>query len=363
VSEEFSVEAQAGHPSLGNQLPAGKLSPLQWTLRFEPVESGCDVLEMPFQDLRISIDGQLGRIEFQHPKFPDRTIFTWDLRILEHRAFTQRTHLRNQIQAFTQRQVWRQALIVTVACLTAFALLCVLVSWASGYMVRALAAQVPARWEKEYGDKLFSELKQEVELSSDPDMNAQLMKATQPLLRVVKGDFQFHLVENPTPNAAALPGGHVLVDTGLLKMVSSPEELAGVLAHELAHVTQKHHFRQEIADKGPYYVTRLFFHKKGLVSLLAMGSHLLLRQNFSRKYEREADDVGWAYLVEANINPLGEIEVLKKLKAEEEKRGRARLTQSGFSSHPPTEERIQRLETRWSKLKKRTGFLEFDKPE
>ena len=360
VSEEDSYEGQAYHPSLGDQMAEGRLTPLQWTLRFESPQC---VIEMPFQDLQMRLQDEETRIDFHHPRFPDWSIYTSDRRILEHRAFVQRTHLRTQIEAVTQRQVWRQALLVTVGCLLIFAVLSVAVTWGSGYMVRAIASQVPASWEKKYGDKLFAELKEDMEVSSNAQMSVQLQQAAEPLLRVVKKEFEFHLVEDPIPNAAALPGGHVIVNTGLLKMVGSPEELAGALAHEMAHVTQRHHFRQSISDKGPYYITRIFFNKRGFLNLLATGSHILLHQNFSRKYEREADDVGWQYLLAANINPRGEIEVLKKFKAEEEKLGLVALTRSGFSSHPPTEERIQRLEARWNKSKKQSGFIEFNKAE
>src|SRR5439155_10888850 len=135
-------------------------------------------------------------IDFHHPKFPEWTLYTSDRRILEHRAFTQRTELRNQIQTFTQRQIWRQALVVTLACLVTFALISVLVTWSSGYMVRAIASQIPASWEKKYGDKLFAELKQELQVTNDTEMSAQLKQAAEPLLRVVKGDFQFHIVDD-----------------------------------------------------------------------------------------------------------------------------------------------------------------------
>ena len=360
MSEEGSYEGQAFHPTFGNEVVEGKLLPLQWALRFEGEQ--CE-LEMPFQDLQIELQPAADRCCFRHAKCPDWVIYTSDPRLLDHRAFTSRTPLREQIQASAQRSVWRNALAVTLGCLLVFALLSVLVTWASGYMVRVIAGQIPAAWEKDYGDKLFVEMKDELPESAEPEIAAQLKVATEPLARAVKTEFHFHLVDNPIPNAFAWPGGHVVVYTGLIKLAGSPEELAGALAHEMAHITQKHHFRQTIASQGPYYVTRLFFNKGSFVGLLAAGSHLLIRQNFSRAYEREADDVGWRYLVAANINPRGAIDLLKKLKAEEEKAGMSSSTRSALSSHPPTTERIHRLEAKWSKMKSQTGFMEFSEDQ
>ena len=359
VSEEASFDGHVFHPSFGNEVVAGKLILLQWSLRFASPE--CE-LEMPFQSLEIHCPNEEGPISFKHTAHPDWIVYTSEHSILEHRAFRERTELRNQIEAAGQRRVWRNALIVTLSCLVIFALLCMLVSWASSRMVAVIAARVPAAWEKEYGEKLLVELKDEIRLTNDPVLLARLNIATEPLTRTVKGEFQFHIADDPVPNAFAFPGGHVVVNSGLINLVST-EELAGALAHEFAHITQKHFVRQMISGQGPYYITRVFFNRGGLIGVLAVGSHLLLRQSFSREYEREADDVGWRYLVAANINPRGAIELLKKLKLEEDKSGMDGLTKSGFSSHPPTAERIERLEAKWKKMKPQTGFIEFQKPE
>src|SRR5213075_2573418 len=126
-----------------------------------------------FQDLEIQLQPAAERCCFRHAKCPDWVLYTSDERLLQHRAFTSRTHLRNQIQALTRRPVWRNALGVTVGCLLLFALVSLLVTWASGYMVRVIAAQVPAAWEKDYGDKLFVEMKDEISESTDPELAAQ----------------------------------------------------------------------------------------------------------------------------------------------------------------------------------------------
>src|SRR6185369_4318128 len=97
-----------------------------------------------------------------------------------------------------------------------------------------------------------------------------------------------------------------VVNTGLLRMIDRPEELLGVLAHETAHVTQKHIERKLISAAGPLVIMGgLLQSGNQLVELLGAGSALVMIQGFSQEYETEADDKGWQYLVRAHINPDG----------------------------------------------------------
>src|SRR6266404_315633 len=191
--EDDSYEGQAFHPSFGNHVAQGRLALLDWTLQFKSEE--CEI-EMPFQGLEIQLHPREERLSFHQRQYPEWVIYTSESRILEHRAFTSRTHLRNQIQAFAQQSSWRNALAVTIGCLLVFALASILFTWGTGQMVRMIAAGIPSGWEKDYGEKIFAEYKGEMKESTNSQMAAQLKQATEPLLRVVKREFQFHLVEN-----------------------------------------------------------------------------------------------------------------------------------------------------------------------
>ena len=184
-----------------------------------------------------------------------------------------------------------------------------------------------------------------------------LAKRFIPQTELKRFDFRFHIIAEDDPNAMALPGGNVLVTTGLLELTDQPEELAGVLAHEIAHVTKRHGVKQIISTAGPYFLLKsLLQSDSGFLGMIGHGSRMLITQNFSQKYETEADDVAWKYLTDANINPDGFIVFMRKLQgfSEENEKNQVRV----LSSHPPTEERVRRLEGKWRKLEKKNGFVD-----
>jgi predicted Zn-dependent protease len=334
-------------------------------LRFEA--EGVQV-EMPLSRLLIEKGGTGdGRIYFSDPEQPEWTVFTFEEAVLKRGPLLQQPHTRNQIRNMQSGRELRRRLTVTFAFLGMFALVALLVSLLTGWMVRSLAARVPAQWEKDLGDSLMAEVKENEVFVEDAKLKAKLDRAVAPLLSVLPRtglEFKFHLIESPLANAFALPGGNVMVTTGLLALVEPPEELAGVIAHELAHVTQKHGFRKIISDAGPYLIMRIFVGGgNGTVGVLGGSSQLLVRQSFSQEYELEADEVGWQFLVAARINPRGMITMLRKLKADQDKLGHFQLELGAFSSHPATEKRIRRLEMKWQKLKNKSGFIEYDRTE
>jgi len=214
---------------------------------------------------------------------------------------------------------------------------------------------------------LMKEMASEVKFVEDTNRVAQLAALAAPLFRVLprtQTEYRFHLVDDDEPNAFALPGGHIIVRTGLLKLADQPEDVLGVIAHEVAHVTEKHGFRKEVSSAGPFLIFEVFLGGRGgAVSVLAGGSALLVSQSFSQEYEMEADDVGWQYLVAANIDPRGMIDMFRKFKADEAKQKIRLNVPQAFSSHPALEKRIARLEAKWKKLPRKSGFVELGKSD
>ncbi len=96
--------------------------------------------------------------------------------------------------------------------------------------------------------------------------------------------YKFHVALDKSVNAFAMPGGFVVVHTGLIQLAESPEELAGVLAHEIQHVEQRHSLRAMAQSLGLYAVLSLLV---GDTSGLASLGGDLLKLKFSRNHETE----------------------------------------------------------------------------
>jgi predicted Zn-dependent protease len=230
-------------------------------------------------------------------------------------------------------------------------------------LTNAIAKKVPMEWEQSYGESAYHSIaSSETIITDNAAFNAQVRAVTNALLPAigpVPFQFQFHIIENTNINAFAVPGGQVFVFTGLLTSVKRPEELAGVLAHEIAHVTRRHSIRNIISNAGlRLTIIALFGNTKGLASLLTDGSKFLLTQKFSRDFEREADDTGWDYLIAANVDPRGMIDFFETIKAEQEKSTVGHLANrlDFLVTHPATDERMSHLRARWELTARKSGF-------
>jgi predicted Zn-dependent protease len=150
-----------------------------------------------------------------------------------------------------------------------------------------------------------------------------------------------------------MPGGYVVINSGLLMEVSKPEQVLGVLAHEIAHVTEQHSVRNIMETAGLFLVVQTFFgDMTGLAALVTEGGAQLLQKSFSREFEEDADDVGLQYLADANIDPEGLVELLQILLDEQNKTifGKAMKQMAWLSTHPTTENRIADLREKITKL-------------
>lgn len=138
-------------------------------------------------------------------------------------------------------------------------------------------------------------------------------------------------------NAFALPDGRMMIYTGLLKKMSAHEELAGVLAHEVAHVEHRHSLRLLTRSLSGYLLLTLVINDvNGLMTLLIDNVHNLQNLSYSRKFERQADLSGLALLRTHQINPDGMVKLFEMLSKEQE------IDIPGWmSSHPVSEERIR----------------------
>jgi Zn-dependent protease with chaperone function len=351
------TRASLFHPNLGNEIVEGRIFPDRALFRFV---SHSVVRDIPTDRLEAEWDAEGDRVCFRDSEDPELTIFT-DLSILEGPIVPVLQELKAEIEASKGRREFSRRMRLTLY----FFLICGLIawgiSWATGFMVRSIVAKVPMEWEQAIGEGTIEALRAEVALNQHSNEVAQLTRLADPLLRVLpepRAEISFFIVDDPEPNAFALPGGFVVVNSGLLELADRPEEIQGVLAHELAHVTEKHMLRKIVAASGPLLIFGFFLHSNdGLMNILMGGSGLMVFQGFSKEFETEADEVGWKYLVAANIDPRGMAEMFRKFKELEAAEKAGMQLPQAFNSHPQLDKRISRLEKKWRKLKRPEGLF------
>ncbi len=149
--------------------------------------------------------------------------------------------------------------------------------------------------------------------------------------------FEFHwfIIDDETPNAFALPGGWVGVHRGLFALAKRPEEVAGVLAHEIIHAQRRHGMARVVGSVGIHLIMTMVF-GGGDLALLADGGMNLLMLKHSRTQEEEADELGRELMVRAGMDPEGMATMFEALG---ESTPNGQTIPTWFSSHPDTQAR------------------------
>lgn len=173
-----------------------------------------------------------------------------------------------------------------------------------------------------------------------------------------KLDYRFIILDSDSTNAFAAPGGFIHITRGALAIMKSEAELAGVLAHEIAHVTEKHTIKGLQKGKGIELAegqTSLTGNAEVFQMIAAKATEAVL-QGFSRAEELDADEEGLDVAVKAKYHPGGLPQFLESLQSRySEREARAGL----FASHPEIKERIEKLEKRIQnqKLERKASIL------
>jgi predicted Zn-dependent protease len=220
--------------------------------------------------------------------------------------------------------------------------------------VTGCGSLISPRQELQIGDGVHKELKKQYRLvdPSDPlavwavDLVKPMEQASRPFRNPDEiGGYKVAVIaDDKLINAFAAPGGYTYIATGLILQSSSCAEIAGVMGHELAHVTQKHGVKAlETAMAAQTLADMLL--GEGTISSQAAQTIIGVLQStkFSRENESESDEVGLQISAESGYNPHGLAEFFKKLL------GKDGGVPEFLSSHPATDNRIKEVRAQISK--------------
>jgi len=209
--------------------------------------------------------------------------------------------------------------------------------------------------EKRLGKKVFLEIEKEADFVKDLNVQAFVEKVGYSLvdqLDLNPFEFKFYVINEPDPNAFAIPGGYVFINTGLIVLAENEQEVAGVLAHEISHVTQRH-IAKLIEKSKALSIATLGAMLAGMIAgkggagsaaTVSMASGLAgaLTLKFSREIEQDADQHGLNLLIKAGYDPEGMISLFKRL--QQVSLAMAPKVPAYLLNHPAIENRISLLE-------------------
>lgn len=213
----------------------------------------------------------------------------------------------------------------------------------------AADALLPPSEEEKLGEQLAKEIDAELKMHPDDEVQRYVDRLGNRLVRAARArgevpegiDFEFHVIDDDKQiNAFAIPGGGIYLYSGLLKAAESEAEVAGVLAHEIAHVTERHVAERLVASYGLSALASLALGQNpSLLAQLAtqvVGTGVLLK--YSRDQESEADATAIPFLVRAGYNPDGLVTFFERMaKAAGTTPGVLELLQT----HPAPETRVR----------------------
>ncbi len=236
-------------------------------------------------------------------------------------------------------------------------------------------AELTPQMERRIGEQIMRQIRRDPDYVSDPEVMAYIQSVGQRLVAgspEARQEFEFFVVRDATVNAFALPGGYVGVHTGLLTAAASEAELAGVLAHEIAHVTQRHMSRQfekqsqlsTLSMIGMLIALAAARSSPGAAQAAIVGASAAPVQAFlafNRDFEREADRVGFQILQQAGFDVYGMPSFFEKL--QQASRNYDNNAPVYLRTHPLTTERIADMKNRTEQLpvRQRPDSLEFQR--
>ena len=221
----------------------------------------------------------------------------------------------------------------------------------SDLLVELAVDRIPVEWEQKLGESAYKDFLAHQDIMKEGVAVSAVEEITHRLAEQIPNNpykFEVTVVRSDVVNAFALPGGYIVVFTGLMKKAETGEEVAGVLGHELNHVLQRHGLERIVRQLGLVAVVSIVLgDQQGLAGLMRQLTVELMTLKFGREQETEADLTGLQLLVRAKIDPSGMISFFQRLAEKDEGR------MEWLSTHPMSQGRAERLKAELAAMPKR----------
>ena len=235
--------------------------------------------------------------------------------------------------------------LVVLAGAASIAVIAGLFLWGIPALAELVTPIIPTSWETALGESVVQQLAPidrqctDGRLKDSVDGIVARLAAARP-----DSPYRFHVtvVDGPVFNAFAAPGGQIVVFRKMLQSAENPEELAGVLAHEMQHIYHRHAMKALVRDLSiAAIVGAVFGDITGIGALAVTAGRTLTTLHYSRETESEADREGLRLLQAARIDPAGMVRFFETLK----KQTGASGLPAYLSTHPDTEQRLAEMKT------------------
>ncbi len=198
------------------------------------------------------------------------------------------------------------------------------------------------------GKQLAEEVERTAKIVDDPVIAEYVNRIGQNIARSsdAKVPFTIKVIDSDEVNAFALPGGFFYVNSGLIELAEDEAELAGVMAHEIAHVAARHGTRNATRSQLVQFATIPLIFIGGWagygIQQAANFAIPMTMLKFSRDFEEQADFLGVQYMYKAGYDPASMVQFFERLKAKQKKN--KNFLARAFSSHPMTANRIKKVQ-------------------
>lgn len=231
----------------------------------------------------------------------------------------------------------------------------VALGFAAGATTLAGCAPISTQQEQQLGADYASQINAQLPIVNDAQINAYINDLGRQIAAAGhrRIPYRFYIVNAEQVNAFAVPGGYIYVNRGLIEATDNMSELAGVLAHEIGHVEERHSVEQMSRVQSANLGLNLAYILLGRApsgleqAAIGVGGNLVLSK-YSRSAEDEADAVAIPMLMGAGINPRGLLTFFDELLAQQ--RRSPSSVETWFSTHPTTQDRIANTKARLDRI-------------